>query len=107
MTDVEAPVPEANVAAVETPVNRAGQSGLGRGLAGATGLSVIGQAASLGAALIATPFVLRLLGPAQYGFLALMTLLLTYLVLADLGMGMASTRFAADALARGDTTRKR
>ena len=77
-------------------------AGLGRGMVSATLLSLLGQGAALAASLIATPFVLRELGPAQYGFLALMTSVLSYLVLADLGMGMAATRFAADALARGD-----
>ncbi len=68
----------------------------------ATALSVIGQVAALATSLIATPFVLRLISPSQYGFLSLVTSILSYVVLADLGMGMASTRFAADALARGD-----
>jgi O-antigen/teichoic acid export membrane protein len=66
----------------------------------ATALSLIGQGAALATSLVATPFVIRQLGPAQYGFLALVTSILSYLVLADLGMGMAATRFASDALAR-------
>ena len=101
MTDVEAEAVDATVHAAPQRVSGAAPSGLGSGLASATALSVTGQAAALAAALIATPFVLRLLGTAQYGFLSLMIAILSYVVLADLGMGQASTRFAADALARG------
>ena len=102
MTDIEPKPVEPRVTAIQ-PISDTSLSGLGSGLASATALSIIGQAAALGAALIATPFVIRLLGSAQYGFLSLaMAAILSYLVLADLGMNMASTRFAADALARGD-----
>lgn len=99
MTDVEAD--GGAVALAPARADRSSASGIGRGMVSATALSLIGQVAALGTSLIATPIVLRQLGPAQYGFLSLMTGILSYLVLADLGMGMASTRFAADALARG------
>lgn len=46
------------------------------------------------ATLVATPFTIRLLGPAQYGVWALLLPLLTYLGLADLGMASASTYLA-------------
>lgn len=51
---------------------------------------------------MATPFVIRLLGPERYGLLALINLLVAGLAFTDLGMGMASTRFGAAAHARGD-----
>lgn len=54
------------------------------------------------ATLIATPFVIRLLGPASYGVLALIHVLIGYLSVADMGMGTASTRFGSIAHARGD-----
>jgi O-antigen/teichoic acid export membrane protein len=69
---------------------------------GAAALSMTGQVAALATSLIATPIVIRLLGPAQYGLVALITTTLVYLGLAQLGMGMTSTRFASDALRRGD-----
>src|SRR5437660_1434783 len=64
--------------------------------------SVGGQAVTLFASLIATPFVIRLLGPEGYGVLALINVLIGYLAFTDLGMGTASTRFGADASGRGD-----
>jgi O-antigen/teichoic acid export membrane protein len=61
-----------------------------------------GQGVTLLAALTATPFVIRMLGPEQYGVLALMNVLTACLAFSDLGMGIASTRFGAEAHARGD-----
>jgi O-antigen/teichoic acid export membrane protein len=67
------------------------------------GLWSIGwQGAGLAAALIATPFTIRLLGPSAYGVWALLQTTLTWIALADVGMSLASTRFAGDSLARGD-----
>lgn len=54
------------------------------------------------ATLIATPFVIRLLGAASYGVLALVHVLIGYLSFADMGMGTASTRFGSLAHAQGD-----
>ena len=64
--------------------------------------SIGGQAATLLATLIATPFVIRLLGAELFGLLALINVLLGYLSFADMGMGWASTHFASDAHGRGD-----
>src|SRR5687767_65188 len=61
-----------------------------------------GQGVTLLATLIATPFVIRLLGVESYGLLALINALIVYLAFADMGMGWASTRFASEAHARGD-----
>jgi O-antigen/teichoic acid export membrane protein len=61
-----------------------------------------GQAASLLATFVATPFVIRLLGVEGYGLLALINAAIVYLAFADMGMGWASTRFASEAHARGD-----
>jgi len=56
----------------------------------------------IAASLVATPFVIRLLGTESYGVLALINVLIGYLAFADLGMGAASTRFGSQAHARGD-----
>jgi O-antigen/teichoic acid export membrane protein len=64
--------------------------------------SVFGQATSLVVALVATPFTIRLLGPARYGLLSLLQSVQTWVGLADFGMGTASTRFAGECHARGD-----
>jgi O-antigen/teichoic acid export membrane protein len=65
-------------------------------------LNLGGQGVTMLATLIATPFVIRLLGPASYGVLALIHVLIGYLSVADMGMGTASTRFGSLAHARGD-----
>src|SRR3954451_18579499 len=65
-------------------------------------LNLIGQGVTMLATLIATPFVIRLLGPAAYGVLALIHVLIGYLSFADMGMGTASTRFGSMAHARND-----
>ncbi len=61
---------------------------------GAWGLA--GRVVVLGAILVATPFTIRLLGPAAYGLWALLQTALTWASLADLGMATASTKFAAE-----------
>src|SRR5437588_5759254 len=61
-----------------------------------------GQLITMVATFIATPFTIRLLGPASYGVLAFVHVLIGYLAVADMGMGMASTRFGSVAHARGD-----
>lgn len=61
-----------------------------------------GQGVVMLALLVSTPFVIRLLGPEAYGVLALVNVLISYLLFADMGMGNASTRFAAAAHAHHD-----
>jgi O-antigen/teichoic acid export membrane protein len=65
-------------------------------------LNLIGQGVTMLATFIATPFVIRLLGAASYGVLALVHVLIGYLSFADMGMATASTRFGSLAHARGD-----
>lgn len=67
-----------------------------------TAWNVLGQAAPLLAALITVPLLLRSLGTERYGVLALAMLLLTSLVLLDLGAGRATSKLGSDALALGD-----
>jgi len=64
--------------------------------------SVAGQVAALAAALIATPFTIRLLGPARYGLLSLLQSVQSWIGLADFGMTTASTRFAGEQHAQKD-----
>lgn len=61
-----------------------------------------GQVLTLALSLIATPFVIRLLGPTSYGILALVNVVIGYASLSDLGMGQASTKFGAEAFGRRD-----
>src|SRR5438270_5493921 len=56
-----------------------------------------GQGVTILAAFVATPFVIRLLGAEQYGVLSLINVMIGYLAFADMGMGMASTRFGGEA----------
>jgi O-antigen/teichoic acid export membrane protein len=57
---------------------------------------------TLVASLVATPFVLRGLGPEAYGVYSIVQVMIGYLAVADIGMGDASTRFAGAAFARGE-----
>ena len=61
-----------------------------------------GRAVLLLANLCATPFLIRLLGPASYGLWTLLLLATTWASYADLGMGIASTKFGAGYYTRGD-----
>lgn len=60
------------------------------------------QGVTILTSLLATPLILRGLGPEAYGVFVLLNSLIGYLGFADLGMGVASTRFAAEAHARGE-----
>lgn len=61
---------------------------------------------TLAASLVATPFVLRGLGTEGYGVFSVIQVVVGYFALVDFGMGDASTRFSADAHARGDDERE-
>jgi O-antigen/teichoic acid export membrane protein len=67
----------------------------GRKLIKGTAWSLAGQVATVAVSALVTPFVVRQMGPAQYGILAFLNLLTGYLAYTDLGMGTASTRFAS------------
>lgn len=62
---------------------------------------IVGQALPLVVSLVATSFVIRLLSDAGYGVLSLIVLIPNYFSWADLGMSMASTKFASEAFAEG------
>jgi O-antigen/teichoic acid export membrane protein len=63
---------------------------------------ITGQALTLLFSLFATPVVVRKLGVEQYGIFALVNLITGYFAFCDVGMGAASTRFAAQAHAESD-----
>lgn len=67
---------------------------------------IVGQALPLVVSLVATSFVIRLLGDKGYGVLALIVLIPNYFSWADLGMSMASTKFASEAFAEGNIDRE-
>jgi O-antigen/teichoic acid export membrane protein len=64
--------------------------------------SLIGQIAPLAVTLVTTPFIIRMLGSEGYGVVVLVGLIPGYLTFADLGMGMASTKFGSEAYGKGD-----
>ena len=64
--------------------------------------TILGQVAPLCVSFVATYFVLRLLTEEVYGVLVLIALIPTYFSYADLGMSMASTKYASEALADQD-----
>jgi len=68
---------------------------IGRKLIKGTAWSLAGQASTVAASALITPFVVRQMGATQYGILAFLNLLTSYLAYTDLGMGTASTRFAS------------
>lgn len=61
-----------------------------------------GAVLPLAVSFFSTPFIIRYLGSETYGVLLLVGLIPTYFSFADLGMGVASTRFASEAYGRGD-----
>jgi len=64
--------------------------------------TVCGRTAALLASFFSTPFLTRLLGSEQYGIWALANTLNTYLSFTTMGMGTASTRFAAKPYTHSD-----
>jgi len=64
--------------------------------------TLAGQIAPLAFSMAATPFTIRLLGAEGYGVLVLTALIPTYLGFADMGMSIASTKFASEAFAADD-----
>ena len=68
--------------------------------------TLVGQIVPLLVSFLATPFVIRLLGADGYGVLLLVVLIPGYCNFADLGMGIASTKFGSEAYAVGDTIKE-
>lgn len=68
--------------------------------------TLAGQLAPLGVSFFVTPLVIRMLGPEGYGVLILVALIPGYLGFAEMGMSLASTKFASAAYAEGDKARE-
>ncbi len=92
--------------AVETTPPQVPEPSMARNVLTGGGWSVAGQVLTLVASLVATPFVIRQLGPEFYGLFALINTLVGYVAFADLGMSVASSKFGADAHAKGDHGRE-
>lgn len=79
----------------------------GRLLAHNTALNLVGHAVPLIVAAVAIPFIIRGLGMDRFGILSLAWIVLGYFSLFDLGLGRATTKFAAEYLGRGEPDRLR
>jgi O-antigen/teichoic acid export membrane protein len=66
--------------------------------------SLIGQIAPMTVSLLTTPFIIRMLGAEAFGVYVLAGLIPAYLLFADLGMGLASTKFGSEKYAAGDAS---
>src|SRR2546426_7174643 len=69
--------------------------------------NILGQALPLAVGLVAIPILTRSLGDTRFGLLALMWAIIGYFSLLDLGLGRATTKFVAEALAEQDARRAR
>ncbi|MFC2105544.1 flippase [Candidatus Bipolaricaulota bacterium] len=69
-------------------------------LARNTLLNFIGQAVPLLVGVITVPIVVRGLGTERYGLLSLAWMVLGYFAIFDLGLGVATTKFVAEALGK-------
>lgn len=65
-------------------------------------LNFIGQAVPLLVGMVTIPFIVRGLGTDCFGLLSLAWVILGYFAIFDLGLGRATTKFAAEALGKGD-----
>ena len=83
----------------ETPAAAAGSHG--PRVAANSLANMAGRAASLLFWLILTPYILHALGPERFGFWSLLFTFTSYMLIMDLGVGGALSRFVADLKARG------
>lgn len=74
-------------------------------LARNTALNLGGHVIPILVGLVTIPYVVRGLGSAGFGILAIAWVLLGYLGLFDLGLGRATTKFVAECLGRGEMAR--
>lgn len=70
-----------------------------------TMLNLVAQAISTLVGLVAIPPIVRGLGTESFGFLSLSWLVFGYFAIFDLGLGRATTKYVAEALARGEKNR--
>src|SRR5258705_4765016 len=67
--------------------------------------NILGQGVPLLAGVLTIPILTRSLGDRRFGLLALMWAIIGYFSMLDLGLGRATTKFVAEALAAQDTQR--
>jgi O-antigen/teichoic acid export membrane protein len=71
-------------------------------LARNTLLNLIGRGLPLVVAVFSMPFIIHGLGTDRFGLLSLAWVVLGYFTIFDLGLGLATTKFVAEALGKGD-----
>lgn len=79
---------------------------LGGTLVSGTLVMIVAQLVTVAGGWVLTPILLRTLGIERYGAFVFLQLILSYAAVADIGMGAATTRFAAVEVARGDARRE-
>jgi O-antigen/teichoic acid export membrane protein len=77
----------------------------GRMVARNTALNLAGRVVPLVVAIITVPYVIHHLGPDRYGLLSLAWIVIGYFALFNLGIGPATTKFVAELLGRGETSK--
>ncbi|MBM3312230.1 MAG: hypothetical protein FJY80_12070, partial [Candidatus Aminicenantes bacterium] len=90
-------------AATEDRSSAPGLEFKGARMADATVLNLTGYVAPMVVGFLAIPFLIRWLGVDRFGVLSLIWVLAGYFAVFDLGLGLATTKFVAEALGRGDT----
>ena len=101
--DLDAVTPETTADGLTDPLDRApSTAGMTTRVVKGSIWTLAGQVLPLFASLATTPMIIRMLGSEGYGVLILIGLIPTYFSFSELGMGIASTRFASEAYARGD-----
>lgn len=68
--------------------------------------TLMGQILPFIVSLVSTPFIIRFLGSEAYGILILAGLIPNYFAFADLGMGLASTKFGSEAYGQGNSQKE-
>lgn len=70
-------------------------------------LNMLGQVIPMALGVFLIPYTIHRLGSEQYGIWSLASIVLGYFAFLDLGFGRTATKFVAEALGRGDTSRIR
>lgn len=99
--------PDAPVSSTPELSQGASSAGMNRRVASGGAWTMLGELARFVAALIATHFTTRMLGPEGYGVWSQITRIGGSLSFADAGVGVASTKFVSQAHARGDAEGER
>jgi O-antigen/teichoic acid export membrane protein len=101
MTSVSQGLPAATIRSARKP-KKAPSTTAGTEVAVAGSWGLIGRVLMMTANLLATPFTIRALGPAQYGLWTVLQTWAAWAVTADVGMGPASTKIGSERFAVHD-----